>query len=880
MRCVKFNILLVVVCFFFANASMAQSNRVSGKVVDTTGAAIAEANILLIVGADTLKRVSDKQGRFDFKGIKAKEISLNISMMGYRPYLGSFVLSAKTTDLSPISLKASGTLLKEVLIKGKPNPVRIMKDTIEFDASAYALMEDDRVSDLLKRLPGVAVDDDDNVKTLGKEMVRLRVNGKDFFTNNVQEFIGKLPANIVAKIQIIDNYGDQANFTGIRTGEPEKMLNIVTKPGMNKGTFGSIGLNGGTNDQIGLQGSVNIWNDDHQSGANANATHANNGAGKSKNESLSANYRDTFKNKVTSGINYYLTHNNNDTRNISFIETLNPLGTLYNQTANTGNNNTNGHNLNWDVQKTSDRNFLNLALGAAFQQSKYVGNYTAKQSGIINQDLINQNSGTNSSPNVNLSGSWSKRFTDKRRSLSVNFAFNAGNRKSDQSIISNTLYYDTTLTLIKDLLLDRLVESRNKNISSSFSVNYNHPLKQPKDTLASRSLGISYQLAIGNSDNTLLTYVKEVSNTFNLVDSLSNLYQSQTTGQMAGVNYNYNSARINFNFGANVRPNKLIGNYKHLQQKIRNATVNYSPNFALSRTLSKAKTLALRYNGNNANPSQNQLQPVRNTQNLQNVIIGNPNLKPSFTHNVNMSYNYIHLKSGSSFQASLNGSSTQNQIVSNVILVRDTLNSLKQETRYTNANGGYNLNANYTLSLPFAKNKYTVNMNGNLGHSNAVSFADNIKYLNKGIQFSQSLITSINTKKFSANANATYSFVNNDFSLFGAKEKQIQVWNFGLSSRATVFKTYRISVNASKRINSGYVLQNTNPTLIGAGLSKVFFKKRSLSFNAQAFDLLNQGNNLNRNIVGNSVIDTQSNQITRYVTFGLSYNLQKFDGIK
>jgi len=881
MRFFKSTLLLIFAfSFFFVSTTTAQTSRkVNGTIVDTAGVAIAEANILLIAGSDTLKRVSDKEGKFEFRGIKGDKINISVSIVGYQTYVADVTISDKSTTLAAIALKTSGTFLKEVVIKGKPNPVRVMKDTLEFDAAAYNVLEDDRVSDLLKQLPGVEVDENDNVKTMGKEMVKLRVNGKDFFTNNVQEFISKLPANIVSKIQIIEDYGDQANFTGNKTGEPVKMLNIVTKPGMNKGSFGSISFNGGTNNQVGLNANANFWNDTQQVGFNSNIAQANNGAGQSKNKSASANYRDTFKNKISSGVNYQFSNNNNDNRNISFIETVNTLGTIYNNTENVGNSRNNANNLNWDLQKTGDKNFVTLSFGATFQKNDNISNYTAKQSGIVKQDLNNDNNSSGSSPNINIIGSWSRRFGKKRKSLSVNLFLTTSDRLSDQRIKSNTLYYDpTTLILAKDSLLDRFVDSRNKNISTSLSVNYTHPLKQPKDTLASRSLGLTYSFSFGNSNNTVLTYVNNFDNELNLVDSLSNLYQSQTISQNANLNYSYNNKKLSYNIGASFRPTLLIGNYENLHQKIRNSAFNYAPNFNFNRFISKTKTIAIRYLGNSTSPSSSQLQPVRNTQNLQNVIIGNPNLKPSFVHNLSINYNYVNQKTGSSFQTAINGSTTQNQIVSNVILLRDTLNSLKQETRFENTNGSYNLNGNYVVSLPFAKNKYTVNIMGSLGYNNTVSFTDNVKYFNKGIQASQMIIAGFNTKKFSANANATYNFSTNNFSLIKGNTRNIETWNFTVSSRATVLKTYKVSVNATKRINSGYVLQNVNPTLIGAAVSKVFFKSRSLSFNAQAYDLLNQGNNLSRNIVGNSVIDTQNNQITRFFTFGLSYNLQKFGG--
>src|SRR5690606_10894061 len=114
-------------------------------------------------------------------------------------------------------------------------------------------------------------------------LTKLRMNGEDFFTSNVEDFISKLPAGIVDKIQVIDDFGDEANFTGIKSGEPKKMLNIVTKPGMNKGAFGNAGANTGTNDMAGGNANFNLWNKSKQSSGNLNLNTLNNGAGTSSN---------------------------------------------------------------------------------------------------------------------------------------------------------------------------------------------------------------------------------------------------------------------------------------------------------------------------------------------------------------------------------------------------------------------------------------------------------------------------------------------------------------------------------------------------------------------------------------------------------------------
>src|SRR5205085_3632264 len=118
-------------------------------------------------------------------------------------------------------------------------PVLVKEDTVQFDAKAYKVREGAPVEDVIKKLPGVTVDKDGNIETQGKKVARVRVNGKDFFGGDVQTATQNLPADVIENIQIIDDYGDQANLTGVKNGEPEKIININTQKNKNKGNFGN-----------------------------------------------------------------------------------------------------------------------------------------------------------------------------------------------------------------------------------------------------------------------------------------------------------------------------------------------------------------------------------------------------------------------------------------------------------------------------------------------------------------------------------------------------------------------------------------------------------------------------------------------------------------
>ena len=102
------------------------------------------------------------------------------------------------------------------------------EDTVEYKVADYQAKKNATVDELLKKMPGIDVDANGNVTHQGQAVTKVRLNGKDFMAGDAQAATKNLPADVISKIQVIDDYGDQANRTGIKTGEPTKILNLTT----------------------------------------------------------------------------------------------------------------------------------------------------------------------------------------------------------------------------------------------------------------------------------------------------------------------------------------------------------------------------------------------------------------------------------------------------------------------------------------------------------------------------------------------------------------------------------------------------------------------------------------------------------------------------
>ena len=106
--------------------------------------------------------------------------------------------------------------------------VTYKEDTVDYKVADYKAKKNSTVDELLKRVPGIEVDANGNVTHQGQAVTKVRINGRDFASGDVKAATKNLPADVISKIQVIDDYGDQANRTGIKTGDPVKILNLTT----------------------------------------------------------------------------------------------------------------------------------------------------------------------------------------------------------------------------------------------------------------------------------------------------------------------------------------------------------------------------------------------------------------------------------------------------------------------------------------------------------------------------------------------------------------------------------------------------------------------------------------------------------------------------
>ncbi len=168
--------------------------------------------------------------------------SRQVSFVGFANYQKKVGAVSADTDFGTVKMAEKGTDLKEVVIEGEVPPIRVKKDTLEFDAASFKVRPDANVQSLLKQLPGVDIDETGKITVNGKEVNQILVNGKPFFDKDGKIALQNLPAEIINKIQVSDTKTKEEEMTGQKSTGKEASINITIDEEKNKGMFGRATL--------------------------------------------------------------------------------------------------------------------------------------------------------------------------------------------------------------------------------------------------------------------------------------------------------------------------------------------------------------------------------------------------------------------------------------------------------------------------------------------------------------------------------------------------------------------------------------------------------------------------------------------------------------
>jgi hypothetical protein len=918
--------LAIAFCtFLFSNSISGQTGNISGKVSDSTGKKfLALTTITIFKARDTsivTYRLSNDAGEFKIPGLPLNvPLRLMATYSGYEAFRQDFILKEDVSniDFGTLRLTRTSKQLDEVIVYSERPPVVIKKDTIEFNASAFKTLPTALLEDLLKKLPGVYVDENGNILVNGQKVNRLLVDGKRFFGDDPKMATRNLPSNLIDKVQVVDDDEQIALNNDGDLSRIGKVVNITLKKGVKKALFGRVFAGGGTDNRYEIGGIINTFRDTLQMSVLGFSNNINRSSfsikdvtqlggfersgwgninGNSNTSGQQGFSMDGFSFGGTgagvnqaSGTGFNLNHSPNKKTNFYLQYLFGKTNNIVDQTQNTERYFEDTTVYTYTTTKPVSDGFThNFGAGGSLRTDSLTiinarfsysnaGIGSESPSSILTENnkvgLLNQGTGTlyadSKSQSYNQTISLTHRFRNKSgRNLSIFHNFlHSVNPYSNTTESFNHYQYPVVYNNIFQQL-----RTTNAPITT-FYINSNY-----SDRISNKiTFRFNDQISYNKNVQEVITYGKHTpgGDYDSMVVSLSNnLAREQTRwGNNAIVGYtikkitfsagaNWLQQWINNNFGFSVQGNK---------QYYSNLLFNFSANW---------KRFNLGVSQDIIAPAINYLIPVPDNSNPFNVLVGNPLLQPTKRTVFNFNGNIFNPKTNTSYFFSAQSAISKDAIIQSVVLhgngvqVNTPVNV--DGTSYNFANIGFNrqfknkqrfnltVNVNLTTNLNHVpilfNNEKSYVTSANLGLSSGLLFNwhDVVEF---GPKYTPAITKSYYTSSAFANRDITYQTLQGELIVRVPKKL---VWETNIQYR---------QIN---EVTPG-IPQST--TYWNAAVTYVMFKEDKGQLRFAVYDILNNNVNINRSFNGNSITDTRTNALNRYFLITYSYNIRTFGNQK
>jgi hypothetical protein len=743
-------------------SATAQKFNIRGQVADSLGAPLQGATVIVLSPTDsTLVNfgVTGTQGNFELKGLPRSRYILKVTFVGQKTYSTTVEPPANVNEvlLDIIKMREARTQLDEVVVEDVI-PVVVKRDTIEYNAAAFKTRPNAVVEDLLKKLPGVEVDNDGNITAQGEQVKRVTVDGKDFFGGKDPKIATKnLPADAIKKVQVHDRKSDQAQFTGIDDGQREKSINLELKPEKRNGVFGNAQAGYGTDNRYQTKASINKFArgkqlsflglgnnvneqgfglDDYMNFTGGSQQMASGGGmrvqidGGQGNVPLNignrangimntlaggVNYSNSISKKTDVTASYFYNHLDHDKTQSTYRQNFLENGEYLYQDLSVQQNKNDNHRLNVVLDhKIDSLNSIRFTTSATYSQTDV--NVQTKSQNSDQGTIVNDNLSTSTTNGqavaVNSNLLFRHKFGKAGRTFSTNFLLSVGDDDRDGTLEANYNYQSTR----GNELIRQRNEQRTSNLSMGGTVSYTEPLGDRK------YLEATYTIRQNTNTVDRPVYdVDEAGELFN--DSLSNKYSSEYTYQRGGINFRMNRRKYTLTLSALAQSTQLVGNLNRVDTPIRRNYLNAVPAVRFNYDFSGTRHLRFDYETTVLEPTIQQLQPVVDNRDQLNPYQGNPALKPAYQQSWRLNFNAFSPGSMINFFTFVDIDYTRNAITNGVFN-----NNFIRTTMPVNVPSTTSINSNATFGFPITPIKSRVSISGSWRQTTGQNVIDAARY--------------------------------------------------------------------------------------------------------------------------------------------------------
>ena len=901
--------LIVLMVFAFMNVATAKAVTLRGMVKDASDEALMQASVRLLAASDSSLvkgAVTNDSGRFAIESVKPGRYLVEVSYVGYTPQIRDVRVADADIRLKPFVLQESAIMLNEAVVRGIRTPIKVMEDTVEFSAESYKTQPNAVVEDLLKRLPGVEVGTDGKITANGKEVKKILVDGKEFFSDDPTVASRNLPVDMVEKLQVVDRKSDLARLTGVDDGEDETVINLTVKKDRKNGWFGNVEAGYGTDNRYRGTFTVNrFWNGNQITflgGANNinEPGFADGAAGRFRRfggdngitsaQSFGINFNVGKEEILRVGGNLMYSHTDRDTRTTSDRQYL--FADSSSTTSSRKYSRDKGHNIRADfrlVWKPDSFNTLEFRPNISLNYNSSASNDSSSTfAGDAARTEVSRsiNRGTSDGHSFEFGGRliYNHNFRRKRgRSFSVMLNYSMSNVRENSDTYSRNRFF-----LFNDSidLYDQYADNHTWSNNVSARVSWTEPLG---NAAKGNFLEVSYRFSYRWNNADKLTYDYPVSFPYGwdgdpvigdeavFNPELSNRFRNDYMNQDVRVGYRHISKKGTLNVGLSLVPQtsrsrNLIDSDKDIPRR---NVLNFAPYLRYRLRLTKTRSLNLNYWGRSSQPSMTQLQPVPDRSDPLRIVVGNPNLNPTFSHSVNLRFQDFNPDAQRAIMAMLDAQYQQNSIVSKTTFDNETGG---QTTTYENVNGVWSVRGMNMVSFPLPANR-TITFNNHifLNYSNSIGFNNGMRNRSGSFMVNESFGMAWRPDNLEFELRPRYSLQTVSNSVQKGSDRTVHT--YGGSFYATyntpvgIVLSSDLNYSATSGYSQGY---DTKTWMWNATVSYEFIKNRAAAVSLKAYDLLGQRSNIRRSITANYIDDSRYNSLTRYVMLSFSYRFNTF----
>ncbi len=598
--------ILAVLTIMMALPTTAQTTIVKGMVIDSlTQESVPYATVRVFKKNKTDKPVAmsltDMDGRFNQEVKGNGEFTLTINSVGYRTINRNFKANGSTIDLGTLFTSEERASLGAVEVVAQKPLVKMETDRMTYNVAEDEDSKTNTVLDMLRKVPMVTVDGQDNITVNGQSSFKVYVDGKPnaMFSQNASMIFKNMPASAVKNIEIITNPGaayDAEGTAGVlniimnKTPEAQASLN-----GYNATVRANVGTRGygGSAFASGQQGKLSF---------SANAMYSYNHPGSSD---------VTMEREQLGNVGTNMTMTSSSENKMPFV-----MGSL---------------NMGYDIDSVSS---MNVMLSLTSLNSKNPSTSTTTMGGGLfsyTQDNDTKTSRTSFTGSIDY-----QRFFNKERTSSMAITYQLSTAPMHTETWSNFSIPSSlqpTASTGYDLT-DRYSDNNEHTIEHVLQTDFTTPLS----SLHKLNFGVKFSARL--SDSEAKYYLSDVYN-----EGMSMDYSHNNTIGAGYMEYDGHFGSLGLKAG--LRYEHTWQNVEYRLGNTSDFDTNYGnlvPSASLSYMLAPTSNIGLTYNMRISRPGISYLNPYVDRTNPTAVTYGNPDLDVEKSHNIGLVYNMYSTK--------------------------------------------------------------------------------------------------------------------------------------------------------------------------------------------------------------------------------------------